>query len=312
MSHLEEIEIEHRRTPKSDLKRIEKYRKALQENFTNVPDGITDDAMRELIRKGSTRNVGLTCAASGLGILTVAVLASIESVNAWYGLCGIALGMFPYFEYRMLWTKPNRGDLLSIVNQWNLQFDYWVQYRKDREAKALSMKTPSLAIESSKGISVGSWKQSLSSFHSIDEQWAEWEMDILRVVQYPSLFNLGVDSTRSFHEALNYARQVYPAEGEPFERDHPFLKAVSTLETAWKYASSEALRLKTVGFDDDERKRLDRALGLLRIAMDVAGTPAERQVSYKRALKELDGLIHVPDSAMNSIEAMVFAGEIEA
>ena len=43
----------------------------------------------------------------------------------------------------------------------------------------------------------------------------------------------------------------------------------------------------------------------LRIAEDEAATPAERQTAYKRARRELEGLIVLPEPTIAALEAKV-------
>ena len=65
---------------------------------------------------------------------------------------------------------------------------------------------------------------------------------------------------------------------------------------------------KLVRFTREERERLATARQLLRIAGDHAATPAERQAAYKRARRELDGLIVLPDATVAALEGQVAPG----
>ena len=49
-------------------------------------------------------------------------------------------------------------------------------------------------------------------------------------------------------------------------------------------------------------QRLETARKLLRIASDAAATPAERQTAYRRARRELDGLIVLPEATLAALE----------
>ena len=60
-----------------------------------------------------------------------------------------------------------------------------------------------------------------------------------------------------------------------------------------------------------ERQRLATARKLLRIASDKAATPAERQTAYKRARRELDGLIALPEATIAALEERI-AGMLDA
>jgi hypothetical protein len=71
------------------------------------------------------------------------------------------------------------------------------------------------------------------------------------------------------------------------------------------------MRIKDSKFTAPERQRLATARQLLRIASDSAATPAERQTAYKRARRELDGLIVLPVAALAALEEKL-AGMIDA
>ena len=90
-----------------------------------------------------------------------------------------------------------------------------------------------------------------------------------------------------------------------------YREAVHSFEPAFDVAEREALRIKDSNFTGPVRDCLATARKLLRIASDAAATPAERQTAYKRARRELDGLIVLPDATLAALEAKI-AGMIGA
>ena len=90
-----------------------------------------------------------------------------------------------------------------------------------------------------------------------------------------------------------------------------YREAVHSFEPAFDVAEREALRIKDSNFTGPVRDCLAAARKLLRIASDAAATPAERQTAYKRARRELDGLIVLPDATLAALEAKI-AGMIGA
>lgn len=322
------------------MKRYIRTVKHLRANFTHLPEGVSD---RELIAltEGerysgivpSTLAVFFGTAISLLDLTSEAVF-SLESFTPVPLAVGVVAGAAWWaYDRSIVFFGENEkkdNDILLFINQKNPPTPYWASYIKYRvslrsswltfeefltfEERALESKAVGGPVTSKSDTAVSShaWNPFLSSLDAIKDQLMDWEMDILRVVQYPSLFDLGIASTRDFHESLNYAEKLKPSVNDAFDLEHPFLKALSSVEASWKYAQSDALRAGITKFTTDERKRVERALGLLRIALDVSGSPSERQVSYKRALKELEGLIHVPENSVKMVESMVFAGMIEA
>jgi hypothetical protein len=73
-------------------------------------------------------------------------------------------------------------------------------------------------------------------------------------------------------------------------------------------AEREARRIRDSKFTGPERERLATARKLLKIAENDAATPAERQAAYKRARRELDGLIVLPDVTVAALEERMAPG----
>lgn len=322
------------------MKRYRRIVKQFKTNFTHLPESVSD---RELVvlTEGerysgivpSALAVFLGAATSFLDVTSVSAF-SVESFTPAPLVAGVAVGAaWLAFDHSRIFLGENGkkgSDILLFINQTNPPTPYWasyVKYRRSLRSSWLTFEEFLSFEERAKGVksvedpvtsnsnniaSSHAWNPFMSSLDAIKGQLMDWEMDILRVVQYPSLFDLGIASTRDFHESLNYAEKLKPSVNDAFDLEHPFLKALSSVEASWKYAQSDALRAGITKFAPDERKRVERALGLLRIALDVSGSPSERQVSYKRALKELEGLIHVPENSVKMVESMVFAGMIEA
>ena len=74
---------------------------------------------------------------------------------------------------------------------------------------------------------------------------------------------------------------------------------------AFEIAEKDARRLRDSTFTEPERKRLERAQQLLKVAVDESATQAERNVAYKRVREELDGLILLSDEAVTVLEKQV-------
>jgi hypothetical protein len=93
-----------------------------------------------------------------------------------------------------------------------------------------------------------------------------------------------------------------PAQIATAARLAEYRSAVRGFELAFDVAEREALRIRDSNFTGPERERLATARKLLRIASDPAATPAERQTAYKRARRELDGLIVLPEATLAALE----------
>ena len=84
-----------------------------------------------------------------------------------------------------------------------------------------------------------------------------------------------------------------------------YLQAVGDYAVAFEIAEKDARRLRDSTFTEAERKRLDRAQQLLKVAVDESATQSERNIAYKRVREELDGLILLSDEAVTVLEKQV-------
>lgn len=91
------------------------------------------------------------------------------------------------------------------------------------------------------------------------------------------------------------------------EQVSEYRAAVTDYEVAFELAERDARRQSTSGLSETERKRLATAKQLLSVATDEAATAAERQSAYKRARRELDGLISLSDEAIVVLEKKIAA-----
>lgn len=176
---------------------------------------------------------------------------------------------------------------------------------------------PGFSLESSQAASnrvaleESSWAAIRGILNNVKQEWFEWELDILKVVQYPALFDMREAATVDFHRALITVDSMKVDPNEAYSVNHPFASAVTNLKLAWTVAKNEAERIQQSHFGAEERRRLAKAMDLLSIALNASGTPSERQASYKRAMKQLEGIVRVPASAVSAIEAGIGLKELE-
>jgi hypothetical protein len=118
----------------------------------------------------------------------------------------------------------------------------------------------------------------------------------------------------AFLRAKKTADALRPASAEQTVTEKQvseYLDAVGAYAVAFEIAEKDARRLRDSTFTEPERKRLDRAQQLLKVAVDESATQAERNVAYRRVRDELEGLILLSDEAVQVLEKQV-AREIAA
>ncbi len=152
----------------------------------------------------------------------------------------------------------------------------------------------------------------LADHDEVDRRWLDFELDVAKLIDYPLVTDMREPLTQAFHRARRVAeglRPTEPAQLRPEGALERYREAVRDYEVAFEAAVREAKRRAQSGFSDAERSRLEAAQRLMALAESEASTPAERQSAYRRARKELDGLIALPDATTADLERRI-AGEL--
>ena len=126
-----------------------------------------------------------------------------------------------------------------------------------------------------------------------------------KLIDFPLMTDVREPLTVAFLRAKREADGLRPATAADMSapsRVEAYRKAVDGFGVALDVAEREARRLRDSKFTGPERERLATARQLLKIAENDAATPAERQAAYKRARRELDGLIVLPDVTVAALE----------
>ncbi|MEE6283319.1 hypothetical protein [Georgenia sunbinii] len=156
--------------------------------------------------------------------------------------------------------------------------------------------------------------RTLDRHTAVNQRWLDYELDIAKLIDYPLMTDMREPLTVDFHRAKREAESLRP--DDPAELTDPdllteFRDAVRHYETAFDVAEQEARRRQTAGFSPAEQQALVRARKFIALADNPSATYAERQTAYRRATRELDGLVVLPVAATDSFEQRI-AGAIGA
>jgi len=146
----------------------------------------------------------------------------------------------------------------------------------------------------------------------ITARWLDYELDVAKLIAFPAMSDGRQPLTAAFLRAKKAADALRPSSAEAKvgeQQVSEYRNAVGDYAVAFEVAERDARRLRDANFSEDERKRLDRAQHMLKVALDESATRAERQIAYKRVRDELDGLILLSDEAVDVLETKV-AGEL--
>ncbi|MGM1018285.1 MAG: hypothetical protein ACQEW8_12190 [Actinomycetota bacterium] len=148
----------------------------------------------------------------------------------------------------------------------------------------------------------------------ITARWLDYELDVAKLIAFPAMSDGRQPLTAAFLRAKKTADALRPGSVDAKVSEQQvseYLDAVGNYAVAFEIAEKDARRLRDSTFTEVERKRLDRAQQLLKVAIDESATQSERNIAYKRVREELDGLILLSDDAVDVLEKKV-AREIAA
>jgi hypothetical protein len=151
--------------------------------------------------------------------------------------------------------------------------------------------------------------QALMDTHdATNRRWLEYELDVGKLIDFPLMTDVREPLTVAFLRAKREADGQRPSSAEELQTVagvDAYRQAVNNFAVALDVAEREARRIRDSKFSGPERQRLATARKLLMIAENHAATPAERQAAYKRARRELDGLIVLPDVTVAALEEKI-------
>ena len=183
------------------------------------------------------------------------------------------------------------------------------------EARGLPRRQGPTIIDTTASVAPNDLLTRLFAEHDqITARWLDYELDVSKLIAFPAMSDGRQPLVAAFLRAKKTADALRPASADANVTEKQvseYLDAVGAYAVAFEIAEKDARRLRDSTFTEAERKRLDRAQQLLKVAVDESATQAERNVAYKRVRDELEGLILLSDEAVDVLETKV-AREISA
>jgi len=198
----------------------------------------------------------------------------------------------------------------GMAGGWARQWSRASERRHRRKVELYRLRNQTAAAEQASQSEVAAL---IAAHDAVNRKWLDYELDVGKLIDFPLMTDVREPLTVAFLRAKKEAdalRPAAPGDITTAARLADYRAAVHGFELAFDVAEREGKRIKDGNFTVAERQRLATARKLLRIAEDSAATPAERQTAYRRARKELDGLIVLPESAVAALEEKI-AGMID-
>lgn len=146
----------------------------------------------------------------------------------------------------------------------------------------------------------------LRSYKETCEGIDSYRTDIAKIIKYPVMTDQTNDCTLDMMLTLKTAQRL---EDSPESED--FKTAVANLEKAFMKAESNARRISSSLLSADERKKTEKARDLFWVAANEASSEQEKKVAFKQGFKQLEGVLDVPDIAVDAFRVKIGLQELE-
>ena len=148
---------------------------------------------------------------------------------------------------------------------------------------------------------------SIQTLDDITARIDGYQQDIVKIIKYPLMVDTTDPFTAKMMMLLNKADRL-----RLFSDNKQFSETVDSLEEAFLAAESNALRLSVSKLSEDDRKKTAKATDLLSIAMDTAASDNEKQLAFKQGLKQLEGIILIPEHAVETFRVKAGIAQLTA
>lgn len=183
-----------------------------------------------------------------------------------------------------------------------------VELYKLQHPEAAGLEAPSPAQPGEAAFTEADVATVMDAHDAVNRRWLDYELDVRKLIDFPMMTDVREPLTVAFLRAKRDAdalRPINAADITAKSRWDDYRNAVNAFGTAFDVAEKEAHRLKDSAFSEPERQRLSTAKKLINIADDEAASPSERQTAYKRARRELDGIMVLPDVTVAALEQKI-------
>ena len=192
------------------------------------------------------------------------------------------------------WDEKRRRDKIELAR---------IQY-----GQAGSHGPQAAAPPAPAGVSTAEIDRLLAEHTETERRWLDYELDVGKLIDFPVMTDMREPVTVDFHRAkqeVDRLRPEDPTELRNSELLDRYRDAVREFTLTFEIAEREARRRRATDFSPEERQSLERAKKLLALAEDGGATQAERQSAYKRATRELQGLIVLPQQTTDALEQRI-------
>jgi len=143
---------------------------------------------------------------------------------------------------------------------------------------------------------------------SIEEEYNSYSHDIVKLIKYPLMTDSTFEPVGKFQQKLRKVKRHMDSASSSLLTE----EMVDDLETAYLAMESACVKESTRNLDDDEKKKLKTAGQLVDMALNEASSEHEKASSAKKALDYLEGIVLVPEAAVETFRVRAGLKELTA
>lgn len=141
--------------------------------------------------------------------------------------------------------------------------------------------------------------------NAIKESIDSYTTDIVKIIKFPVM----VDLTDSHTAEMVFA--LKDLDATMTSKPQSFIKAATQLERKFLIAESNARKIAATTFTEDELKKTQQAKDLFALACHEGTNENEKKKALKQGFRRLEGIIAVPNCAVEAMRVKVGIAEIE-
>lgn len=139
----------------------------------------------------------------------------------------------------------------------------------------------------------------------IEKEYKTYSNDIVKLIKYPVMVDPSVPQTQEFLFTLRQAKRF--SGDEDAQRE-----LAEKLERTFMVAEAHALKVASSVYSDEERKKTEDAKSFINKACDDNSTIAEKKIGFRATMKALEGIVALPEDAIDAYREKIGLLEIEA
>lgn len=147
----------------------------------------------------------------------------------------------------------------------------------------------------------------ISVINDIEAEYESYTTDVVKLIKYPAMSDSAIPEVAEFLVSLRAAKRALKSG-----KESKLESLANQLEMSFVRAENRVRVLVTSHLDDTQKKSLQTAEKMFKLACDEASPEPEKRLSVKAGLRSLEGIVEVSEKAVENLKERVGILELEA